>query len=456
MEASQYDLPLIDPTEPRILPQDGRVWFAVCRHADDRMRQHCYPLAVIEPTLRALRHAIDTYLSQGTFAVPTRRTVHLAWLTHAYVDLDSYKSDKWRDLTSDEMVREIIWHCDDADIPPPSVILTSGRGYYCKWFWTHPVPRAEAGRALAVNRALCRALAVFKADPNATDLSRILRVAGTVNGKNHAPVEIVWLNGPPGEPTTYDFDAFVRELPRPNIDDIKAEAGELPHGYYPNLGLRESRRILWGSWEDRQRYTFSREHWHWGVLEDIRQLAALRHPGNGGIVVEGARDLFGHLAACQLARVIKPGPLFHEIVAICRGFLPTSYLDATSGRDSFRRHCSTLLDRAMHAAEGELVEFRGRLRTPIYTYTKARIIDTLGITSDEMRRMSRLIDDGEKYRRKVETRRAAGMVERAAYEAKAAERRPMVAAMRARGMTWRAIAAELGVSVGEAHRLGEP
>jgi hypothetical protein len=409
---TQYQLPLIDPTEPRVLPQDGATWFAVCRYgADERMHQRCYRLALIEPTLRALRAAINVYLSQGMFRVPTRRTVHLAWLTHAFLDLDIYKSDRWRGMSSDDIVREIIWLCADAGIPPPSIILSSGRGYYLKWFWSKPVARAEAGQALAINRALYHMFATFRADPLATDLSRILRVAGTVNSKSGRAVEIVWLNGPPGEPATYDFEAFARSLPRPNIDDMAAEAGEPMRHYWPELGLRESRRLLANDWQDRQRYTFSREHWHWGVLEDLRTLAAARYPG--GIVRPGKRDLFGHLAACQLARVIKPGPLFHEIVAACREFLPGGYLDARE----FRRHCGTLLDRAMHAAEGEVVRFGDGWRTPIYTYSKARLIDTLEIEPAEMRELGliRLIDDAEKYRRKVETRRAAGMVERSAW-----------------------------------------
>jgi hypothetical protein len=38
------------------------------------------------------------------------------------------------------------------------------------------------------------------------------------------------------------------------------------------------------------------------------------------------RELSGHLAAYQLARVIMPGPLLHEIVAITRTFLPAGYV----------------------------------------------------------------------------------------------------------------------------------
>jgi hypothetical protein len=75
------------------------------------------------------------------------------------------------------------------------------------------------------------------------------------------------------------------------------------------------------------------------------------------------------------------GPLFHEIVAIAGTFLTDDYVLATSGRDNLRGHCSTLLKRAMSAAEGELVTFRNRLRTPIYTYSKTRLIDELEIPS---------------------------------------------------------------------------
>jgi hypothetical protein len=148
------------------------------------------------------------------------------------------------------------------------------------------------------------------------------------------------------------------------------------------------------------RYTFNREHWHWGVLEDVRWLAATRYPG--GIVAEGMRDTFGHLAACQIARVIKPRPLFHEIVAITREFLPASYVYAET--DGLRGHCSTLLKRAMGAAEGELVTYGDGQRTPIYTYSKQRLIDTLEVTPDEEQHMTRLISDSEKRKRERERR----------------------------------------------------
>jgi hypothetical protein len=425
---SQFALPLTDPLEPRVLPQDAGAWFTLNRAiSSTRMIQHPYRLPMMPAVLRAIGRTPDVYMSQGTFAAPTRRAVDIAWMTHGYVDLDSYRDPRWHALPPDTMVREIVWHCADADIPPPSLILFSGRGYYAKWFWSAPIPRAEVGRAVAVNRTLTQRLAPLRADPPAVDVSRILRVVGTTNSKSGRPVEIIWWNGPTEAPATYAFDAFARDI--------------LPHAEIePRTQERTSLRMPG---------RFPREPWHWGVLEDIRALARRRYPD--GIVLPGARDLFGHLAACQLAMVVAPGQLFHEIVAICREFLPAGYIDR-----ELAGHCSTLLSRARRAGAGERVRFAGTERSPVYTYGKARLIDLLGITAAEEAHMKRLVSDGEKRRRETERRRAAGMMERGAYEGRSTARRGQARALREQGMTYRAIAEELGVSIGEAHWLVNP
>jgi hypothetical protein len=124
--------------------------------------------------------------------------------------------------------------------------------------------------APAVNRALARRLVQFHADPRAVDVSRILRVVRTTNSN--------WLNGAADDPTAYDFDAFARgNLPKHHAD-------EDPEGMvHPRL-IDERRNITWQDIIHR----FSREHWHWGVLEDIRWLAEHRFPR--GIFQEGQRQ----------------------------------------------------------------------------------------------------------------------------------------------------------------------
>src|SRR6476469_5494816 len=95
--------------------------------------------------------------------------------------------------------------------------------------------------------------------------------------------------------------------------------------------------------------------------------------------------------------------------------------------------------------------------TGFYRFRKATLIDLLQITPAEECHMRALISEAEKRRRDAvrqrQRRRAAGLIERAEYEAPAAGRRPLVIEMRARAMTWRTIGVELGISEGETRRI---
>jgi hypothetical protein len=294
------------------------------------------------------------------------------------------------------------------------VVIASGRGLYAKWCWSAPIPRAAAGRAVAVNRALVRLFAEFGADPAAVDVSRVLRVVGTVNTRSGETARILWLNQADGAPVTYDFDAFADEvLPytleqvrgfRADAERRRAEVSVLSH----ERARREGRRAA-DALRRAGRRAFVPEDWHWGVVEDIRRLARMRHGGHVPYAEEqgpGATvgpDLFGFHGACQLARVIPAPQLWHEVVAWARLVLPPGYVDG----GAFARHCSTLLDRARRAAAGESVEHKGRRVPPTYAFRKQTIIEQLRITPEEERRMTRLISDAEKRRRDREAWRAA-------------------------------------------------
>ena len=102
------------------------------------------------------------------------------------------------------------------------------------------------------------------------------------------------------------------------------------------------------------------------------------------------------------------------------------------------------------------MDWHGHARTPVWTYTKQTLIERLQVTPDEERRITRLISTQEKRRRERETYRASHTGQsREEYEARAKERQSRVLALRQKGLSWRAISGGLGISVGEAHRLGK-
>ncbi len=455
MTAPAPQLAFLDPLEPRTLPSSGRAfWTLNTKPAFGPMRQELKRLSDMEWILRNVNRNLDTFMSQGFFNRPCRRALHLSWLTHGYVDLDlyalpgsigSYRNDPaW---IRKHIAPLILEYCDDEGIPIPSLIIFSGRGIYLKWCWSCPIPRAAAGKAIAVNRALVRRFAEWGADPACVDVSRILRVVGTKNTKSGERTEILWQAERDGTPLTYNFELFADEVLRFTSAEIRGfrEAAQACTADVSILAQHRSERAA-KKRAARRRGAFVPENWHWGVTEDIRWLANSRW---GGIVPPGHRDIFGHLAACQLARVITAGQLWPEILTLGRLFLPSDYVNGPE----FRQHSSTLLANAKRAAAGQKVEFNGRLYSPVYTYNRQTLIDRLKIEPAEMPYMTRLIDRAEHDRRQTEARRAKGMVERAEYEARAAGRRLQVAEMRASGQTFRAIAAELGISKTEAERL---
>lgn len=449
--SEQPALAFENPMEARALPKWG--WWTLNRKmAGGRLTQKAYSLENLEFVLRHVRRDVDTFMSQAFFAAPCRRAIHLSAATHAYVDLDIYKADNLRGLSPEQVSELVLLACRDDGLPYPSAIICSGRGLYLKYFWSSPIPRAAAGRAVAVNRALVRLFGEFGSDPAAVDMSRILRVVGTVNSKSGEIARVLWLNERGGQIVTHDFDTFADDVLPYSLEQIREfrSAAEARRAEIRILSQERARRQQQRAVEQRRRgnqRAFCPEDWHWGVLEDIRKLAEMRYPG--GRVPAGERDTFGFLGACQLARVIPAGQLWYEVQSWSRLLLPADFVD----RD-LHRQCSTLLRRAladaMRAAGGDA-------KVSVYTYTKQRLIEMLRITPDEMRHMTRLIDDAEKRRRHTEAastqRRAAGAQLRSDYMASAHADDQQIQLLAALGHSVREIAVLTGVSKSKVARI---
>jgi hypothetical protein len=185
--AWQPELPIFDPVEPRTLPQDGGAWFTLnwLSPTGRLNRQKAFQLDELETVLRLTAGQQNLYMSQCLLDRPVRRSPFVAYSTHAYADLDTYRVPRLAALTPSEAAQEVRTYCSDTGTPPPSAIISSGRGLYAKWYWAKPITRADVGRLMGVNRALVRRLDRFGADPAATDATRVLRVTGSAHtGRN--------------------------------------------------------------------------------------------------------------------------------------------------------------------------------------------------------------------------------------------------------------------------------
>ena len=422
------------------------------------MHQRPFRLHQMEWVLGHVRQDVDTYISQAFFSKPCRRALHVAWLTHAYVDLDLYKLPMPPNPGEAGILLRLF--CADEGIPEPSLIVFSGRGIYLKWMWSNPLPRAAAGRAVAVNKALVRRFVQWGADPAAVDVSRILRVVGTTNTRSGQAARILWQAERDGQVLTHDFGMFADEVLPHTLEEVRGfrEAAKVRAAEVKVLSHERGRRKAAQEQASKGRKAFSVEDWSWGVVEDLRHLAQLRHGGvvpytdQQGTGAKAGPDLFGHIGACHLARVVPQAQLWPEIQTWARIILPAEYVSG-----ALRQHSSTLLAQAKAAAAGATVQRRGRPASPVYAYRSSTIIERLEITSGEMREMTRLIDADEKRRRDREAtivqRRQSGVQERAAYEGSAAARREQANALREQGNSWAEVAAEMGLPGPDAARM---
>jgi hypothetical protein len=118
----------------------------------------------------------------------------------------------------------------------------------------------------------------------------------------------------------------------------------------------------------------------------------------------------------------------------------------------------SVLDRAERSRRGEASVWNGYEIDPRYTPSNTWLIDALRITPEEERELKTIIGTDEARRRDADRatakRRAAGVQPRAAFIEAAHARRDRATALRAKGLTWAEVGAELGISAGAARALG--
>jgi hypothetical protein len=388
------------------------------------LRQRSYPLDYLPTFLRTTDPTRTTYISQGEFWEPNRRTVNLARIGLSFIDLDTYRSPIAH-LSEREVVEFVRTRCDEERVPDPSLMVASGRGYYAKWLFDRPIPRDALPRWNAVQQRLIGALRDLGADAGARDVSRVLRVVGTANEKTGERVRIIWSNDVAGAPVRYGFDKLVDEtleLLRQSHHERKDERG------VDRIVRTDKQRAALLS------TAFTQTSLWWARLEDLRRLVELRGYRNG--VDEGHRDLFLFVAATALGWCVNPGVVYREIAALGREFAPTL------SRAEWYSYTSTTFNRAKASWDSD--------EEQRYRYSTERLIQLLSIVPCEMRHLSTLIDSDEKRRRDriqaEKTRRAAGAAPRDTYIGRAAERAATARNLAEAGLSQREIAAALGVS----------
>lgn len=381
----------------------------------------------------------DAWMSQAEFIRPNRRVVNLLRLGLLFADLDTYRVPALAGRTPEALAASVLYFCGEEGLPSPSVLIYSGRGIQAKWLLDGTIPRQALPRWNACQRYLVDRLAHVGADPMAKDASRVLRTVETVNSKSGEVCRVVHVqSGADGEPIRYNFEYLAEALlpaARWTIEQQRQEQAE-------QRGRRATKKpflLVPGGKADNLR-GFSGRRLAWDRLEDLRKLAELR-----GGVSEGSRmqHLFWRLNFLLLSGATNSKQMYHEAAALARELDPQW--------NSRSKELMTLFSKAKAYEAGEKISFGGKDYAPLYTPRNDTLINLFGITTHEQRQLKTIVSQAEaaeRHRKREECRRrASGAVDRETYLEAANSKQAMAQSLRREGLSVRAIAKQMAVSV---------
>lgn len=148
----------------------------------------------------------NIYISMSTFYKPMRRIETIKEIGSLFIDLDTYNTK----FTKTQILMNLEENYFNRSIPIPNLIIDSGRGLTLVWS-IEKVPYKALSLWKAVQEYLYSQLKEFGADRKALDVTRILRVPGSINSKSGTRVTIL---------EKYEYKYTLREIQSEFLPDL--------------------------------------------------------------------------------------------------------------------------------------------------------------------------------------------------------------------------------------------
>jgi hypothetical protein len=394
----------------------------------------------------------DIWLTQHHFKDFNRRKLSVSALCALYVDLDFYRFPALKKAGVREVEERVLERCKELEISYPSVILWSGQGIYLKWY-LHPVPGRATPKWDVVQQHLVEKFKDLGADPQARDVSRVLRVIGTRNQKTGGVVQPLWIRRSPGElATKYSFDKLADEILPYTKEEYQRYRQQRPLKKFEKK--KSSSPVLlkteegWGSILAARQLSFALRGRH--VVEDLRVLAVLRGWDKTGIP-DGFRNEFVFWLSNHAALALNGAHhkrVYHEIAAELKSLVPHWHMN----RIHRCLHSIYKRSKEMMKPTG-WVEYQGELWPRLYTPSNETLIERLQITPEEIIQLHYIRSKETEAEQRKRKRQDHGMRSREDYLEQFEPRRKLAVDLREEGKSWQQIGDILGISRSGAYYL---
>ena len=378
----------------------------------------------------------------------TGRTVSdVTQLTCLFADFDYYKTEyghlNFSDF-ADQVIKANPW------MPAPTMVMDSGNGCWMFWQFKRPMKMPSPYNWLA-QWQLCQDFLVsqlkpYGADKACTDAARVVRLTGTVNSKTGRTAKVWKTKG------KYEF----KDLKQAINDEWRKQGSEKRKAFdlvpldvkqtksKPKSGRKISSLFNW--------YSLAYKR-----LQDLRELARLR----GGKYTEHRRMViwFYAVEAANYCRDEKT--LRAEVESFIRDYIDDSeHYQKTVNYESTVRRFNAFNDMRMsgvfdHRKIDEVLGFHGTK----YKLSRDYMVEVLQVTEAEGRKLKAILPRTVKRERNTVAkrlkRRQEGVQARDDYnnqrQVQVAENVSEALRLRLDGLSVRAIARQMNVSVGSVH-----
>lgn len=382
---------------------------------------------------------------------PRKATWNLAGLCAVWDDLDFYKIEEYAGATREQMVELILLRCYDRNLPYPSFILSSGRGLLPVWQHDRQKPSM-----LPVWRALQNRLHTDFVDMGSDARGRACTMSFSVAGRTKRDrvtgqenmVQVVWPEYV-DQIKRHDFEFLRTEMLRYSPDEVrtyrKAQARERA-AKAKAKAERAAKAAAAG--ETVKRPALNLVTLHRTVYQDLLRLMEARY--QGWPVDPGGRDTWLYHLSVAAAWCMSPEALVAEIDRLS----PLCGLTVQRGRAMM----GTVIRKARRAASGATDAYKAGRSDPRYKSKPREIVKELDVTRREIDRLGLriLITDAVRREREAvrsqERREKAGAKPRVDAQAVRLALGRRAIGMRAKGMTFAAIATAEGASLSQVRK----